>query len=669
MERALPARTGCSLRRPSPLALVAVAGSFLFLAAGPGQVAQAATLSVNTTADELNSGGDCSLREAIQAANTDVAVDACLAGGGADTIDLPAGTYTLGIAGKDEESNATGDLDITANLTINGAGLATTTVEGAGSNFDRVFDVASGVTSEISGVTIQNGSIHSGSDPSGGGIRNGGTLTVERSALRDNTSNQDGGGIVNSGTLTVTNSTFAGNEANFFGQGLANFGILTVTESLFTDNGFLVFGSGGGISNGEGAVATVTNVTFSGNRVGFFGGGLFQAGGGGMVTVTSSTVTGSENGGGIYNEGVGSIVVLKNTIVANNATADCPTAVTSAGHNLDSDGTCGLTATGDLPNIDPLLGPLQNNGGPTFTRLPLTSSPVIDVGSPDCPPPATDQRGVARPQGATCEIGAVEVMPIAFASKRSGNGDIYSMDTSGRGQTRLTTHPAFDGLPGLSADGTKIAFASNRDGNLEIYSMNANGTAKARLTTNAAADASPAFSPNGTKIAFASKRTGNGDIYLMNANGTAQTPLTSGPAADAEPSFSPDGTKIAFASKRTGNRDIYVMNANGSALTRLTTIAAVDSSPDWSPDGKRIAFASKRTGDGDIYVISVATRTLTRLTSDPAVDGEPAFLKGGKIAFASKRSGGGDVYVMNANGNAQTRLTTNPALDSSPDSP
>lgn len=108
----------------SPLAaLLVVAPILAFLLLLPGQ-ARAATITPNTTADELDSDGNCSLREAIQAANTDSAVDACTAGSGADTIDVPAGTYALAIAGAGEDANATGDLDILPSvLTIGGARL------------------------------------------------------------------------------------------------------------------------------------------------------------------------------------------------------------------------------------------------------------------------------------------------------------------------------------------------------------------------------------------------------------------------------------------------------------------------------------------------------------------------------------------------------------------
>jgi hypothetical protein len=84
--------------------------------------------------------------------------------------------------------------------------------------------------------------------------------------------------------------------------------------------------------------------------------------------------------------------------------------IQSAGHNLDSDGSCFLTATGDLPKHNPLLGPLAFNGGPTETQALLAGSPAIDAGATDgCP--QFDQRGVARPQGRACDIGAYERVP------------------------------------------------------------------------------------------------------------------------------------------------------------------------------------------------------------------------------------------------------------------
>ncbi|MEX0800109.1 MAG: choice-of-anchor Q domain-containing protein [Dehalococcoidia bacterium] len=336
-----------------------------------GAPASAATITVTTTDDELNADGDCSLREAIQAANTDSAVDACTAGAGDDIIDLPAGTYTLTIAGAGEDANATGDLDIFLNVTINGTGAATTIIDG--NDLDRVFHNAGGGAVQMTGLTIQNG--NAPSPNSGGGILNVGTLTLDDSAVSGNTAFQSGGGIQTSGILTLNDSTVSGNSAQGQGAGIGNIGS-----------------------------ATVNNSTISGNTGAPQGGGIFHQNAGGL-TISSSTITGNSTNG-IYNFGS---VNAKNTIVANNTGNECLNATVSAGHNLSSDSSCGFSAGGDLEDTDPLLGPLADNGGPTQTQALLTGSPAIDAGSPDCPPPADDQRSVTRPQGDDCDIGAFEL--------------------------------------------------------------------------------------------------------------------------------------------------------------------------------------------------------------------------------------------------------------------
>ncbi len=125
------------------------------------------------------------------------------------------------------------------------------------------------------------------------------------------------------------------------------------------------------------------------------------------MTLLNSTISGNRaisHAGGIDNWG--GTVTLSNTIVANNLlSGDCWGDIISDGYNLDSDNTCNLTATGDITNTDPLLGPLQNNGGPTETHALLGGSPAINTSSPACP--ATDQRGVFRSDG-LCDTGAYE---------------------------------------------------------------------------------------------------------------------------------------------------------------------------------------------------------------------------------------------------------------------
>ena len=185
------------------------------------------------------------------------------------------------------------------------------------------------------------------------------------------------------------------------------------------------------------------------------------------------------------------------------------------------------------------------------------------------------------------------VCQITFASKRTGNGDIYLMD--GSAQTRLTTNPALDGQPAFFSAAGKIAFASNRDGNYEIYSMNADGTALTRLTNDPAVDTEPAWSPDGTKIAFTSNRR-------RQRRDLRDERRRHGPdAADqrtSPPTALPPGPPTArdrLHEQPDGNGDIYVMNADGTAQTRLTTNAAADSAPTGRPTATKIAFASKRT--------------------------------------------------------------------------
>src|SRR5262249_15464629 len=172
---------------------------------------------------------------------------------------------------------------------------------------------------------------------------------------------------------------------------------------------------GGGLTNALGTV-TLLNSTVSGNTSSSGGGGLFNASTLRLLNSTLSGNTTASLGGGVRNSG-GGLVALKNTIVAHNTAStggDCNGAITSQGHNLDSDGSCSFGGAGDLSAMDPKLGPLQNNGGPTQTQALLAGSPAIDAGdSVGCPP--TDQRWVARPQDgkgtgtAVCDIGAYEV--------------------------------------------------------------------------------------------------------------------------------------------------------------------------------------------------------------------------------------------------------------------
>jgi CSLREA domain-containing protein len=381
-------------------------------------------LSVTTLEDELNIDGDCSLREALEAANSNLPVDAC--GTGTLVFDLIKINLTGSIPLTDQLSVTAGGrllVDAGGVITISGNGESRIWWVEADSELTlqhlAIVDGSlglgggAGLTNNDGNVTIAN-SIFSGNEAwSCGGINNMGTLTIINSAFTGNYAHGQpgiGGAICNNGTLTLIESTLSHNSADHSAGGIFNAGILTIMNSTFSGND--AFNSGGGIDN-MGTLA-ITNSTFSGNRSGS-GGGIYDRG---TLTITSSTISSnSASSGGGINAIYGS-AILTNTIVANSKSGgDCSSAIIDGGHNLDSDNTCGLDpSNGSLPGTDPLLGPLRDNSGPTLTHALLSGSPAIDAGD-DAICPSIDQRGIPRPRDgnrdgeAMCDIGSYEYEP------------------------------------------------------------------------------------------------------------------------------------------------------------------------------------------------------------------------------------------------------------------
>ena len=414
--------------------------------------------TVNTTADthDANWGdgvcadqkGQCSLRAAIEEADA-------LPYGSTVTIVVPAGTYRL----------LKGVLRLSAHRSIllNGASSKTTIIEG--NKTFRIMSIGSpSLFVQLSQLTIEGGYTVAGN---GGGIENYGTLTVSNSTIRDNSTanDHDGGGISNAsgGTLRVSNSTISGNSATGlfgYGGGIENLGTLSVNNSIFNANkagdlggGIITGYEGGGtasvidstfsnnkaVGNGGGIYnsgsLTVISSTFSGNSSGYVGGGIENIskasvnnstisnntatyGGGGIenafgtASVSNSTISGNSAPSSSNINNLSGAITLTSTVVANSkAGPNCAGTITEkSGYNLDSDKSCGFTLSSDLNKVDPMLGPLQDNGGPTQTMALLQGSKAIDWvnNATDCP--TTDQRGDVRPDDgeSACDIGAYE---------------------------------------------------------------------------------------------------------------------------------------------------------------------------------------------------------------------------------------------------------------------
>jgi len=325
---------------------------------------------------------DCSLRDAITAANQSA---------GFDVIVLGPGVYAASGSGA-EDLNANGDLDILDDLAIVGAGADKTTIEGSA---ERVLDIAAGTTVEIIGVKISNGRELVGN---GGGIRNAGELTLTRVQVSGNSAEAgSGGGIFSGGatsSLTIAQSAISSNVATTLGGGIAVDGPMTLTDSTVSNNGGSIT-SGGGIYAFDDSDAEIVNTTITANHAVTQGGGLYAE---------SQPFQSTKR------------PVLRNTILAANFAAsnpDCGGAPASGGHNLVGVGGACIdftAAKGDLVGTaaaprDPKLGPLANNGGTTPTHALLAGSPAIN-GATSCT--ATDQRGLVRSASA-CDIGAFEL--------------------------------------------------------------------------------------------------------------------------------------------------------------------------------------------------------------------------------------------------------------------
>jgi len=258
-------------------------------------------------------------------------------------------------------------------------------------------NIGSGVvnygTMDLTGVDI-------GANTAGGGF-NYLTMTITDSVVHDNVMTPKAGGIWNvSGTLDIVDTTISGNQVTMWGGGLMNNMDATITIVGSTISGNSADIRGAGIYN-QGEIH-ITNSTVSGNSAPE-GAGI---GNNGEMRLSSVTVA-NNTPDGISSVNIG-VTRLLNTIVADNSAIDCSGVdFITQGHNLDSDATCMLDpALNDLIAVAPALAPLGNYGGPTFTHALLPGSPAIDTGASGADCPATDQRGVSRPQGPECDIGA-----------------------------------------------------------------------------------------------------------------------------------------------------------------------------------------------------------------------------------------------------------------------
>jgi hypothetical protein len=354
-----------------------------------------------------------------------------------------------------------------ASISIDGPGADLLTVRRDTGGDYRIFTLGGGTNVTISGLTITNG--YAVGDPGrGGGIYSAGaTLTlancvVTRNLAQGTAGEAEGGGLYGSGTIIgcrITNNTAIDTHIAGYGGGL--YGDFTIIDSTISDNYASGYGAtyGGGIYTMSSSGVTVISSTISGNHASF-GGGIAGSGlvlnstlsgndalasGGGIdagatFTLISSTVSNNlavSSGGGIRGN-----PTARNTIMAGNGALSAPDLsghLYSIGHNLigNSQGGSGFDET-DILDVDPRLGPLQDNGGPTFTRALLPDSPAIDAGD-NTDAPDWDQRGEGFPRivNGIIDIGAFEYQ---------GDGTAPNGRSRANSQAQLATALPHDAL-------------------------------------------------------------------------------------------------------------------------------------------------------------------------------------------------------------------------------
>ena len=398
-------------------------------------------------------------------------------------------------------------LVVTQTVEIDGAGSSSTTIDA--DHRGQAILVQAGGALTISGVTIRNGN----SPAHAGGIENSGTLALLHDRLIDNVAVDPGGAIVNYTTITaLVDVSFVDNSSQSYGGALTNFGTVdvangdafknnsaqngagainnegaidTLDSTSFIDNrsGYAgaidnggtigdlsgdlfwnnsVYGYGGALVNVFGTMTNVSDDTFAGNSVSdpLGQGGAIEQDFGNILRLADDTITGNHatTGGGIDNESGSTIQSISGVIVALNTGTqgtNCENfqgSVVDAGYNLESDAraTCGFSVGAhDLVGVDPRLRALGAYGGPTLTEPPLPTSPVVNTGPTGACPAPVDTRGVPRPEGGACDIGAVELSPPAPTSLAPSHGPSTGgtrVEITGRGFS-LTTAITFGGTP------------------------------------------------------------------------------------------------------------------------------------------------------------------------------------------------------------------------------
>ncbi len=431
-------------------------------------------------------------------------------------------------------------------------------------------------------VTVDSSLFRDNSGQSGAaiGVLPSGQVLVSDSTLRDSLAT-NGGGIYNRGAVNLNNVTISGNDAAH-GGGIDNFGALVLTNVTLSGNDGTY---GGGLKNEDG-IASLTNVTFSGN--------------------SAATQFGS-----LWNSGDNTHLYLKNVIVANSPTGgNCRffKAPDSVLFNLSSDDTCGFGSGRD--NVNVKLGPLANNGGPTQTHLPQADSPAINNGTSSGAPP-TDQRGVTRPQGATFDVGSVEVAPTPTATRTR-------TATATRTPTRTATatpSPTLTMTPIHTATSTATSTPTLTLTPTATTSHTPTQTPTLTGTNTPTRTATPTHSPTSTRTPTMTATP------TSTASATGTPPASPTPTATATPLDSPTPTQSMTATTTLPPTPTVTASASATETTAMpsdtaTPAATATPTQSASPTASETALPATPSPTTTATATATAAPSLTPTATD-----------------------------------------------------
>ncbi len=645
----------------------ALSSTPVFSSAVSAPAVAGATINVNSTSDIVADDGQCTLREALSAAANDapsgVTVGECAAGSGDDTINI----NVTGVI------NLTDMLSTTTNVSIVGPGSGLLTLRSTGSPH-RVF-FANVSTVGISGLTMTNGSFPPGGGSGGGLINGSGIMTLTDvvitgnhtpDGLAGNPSAGSGGGIVNSGALTLINCVVSGNGTGNGvvgtfenGQGGRGGGIdsgsgrLTLINSVVSGNGTgggpAKGGDGGGIFVGQFG-ATLINTTVSGNSngAGGSGGGVFAAFG--SLTLTNSTVTANSGLGVSYSADFENSpqANVRNTIIAGNGSGgsgpDVSGTFNSQGHNLigNVDTATGFNSAGDMAGtsaspINPRLGPLADNGGPTKTHALLAGSPALDAGDNSLAKDlnnnalTTDQRGMGFARFAdsadadttqTVDIGAFEANPTVedISDKTMSEGASLSFNfnvgDAALGSLSVAASSSNTSLVPNDASHISVSGAGSQRMLNVTPAAGTHGTTTITVTVTAAngRTASDTFVLTVLNVTTISAVSGSG-VYGGTATLTATLSVGGSGLAGKSVAFTLSGNPVGSAST----------NAGGVATLAGVSLSGVNAGTYAGVVGAAFAGDANFTAAGGTGALSVSkAATTTAVTvSNATYDGNP----------------------------------------------